>query len=78
MSVLLGGFRRTPEDHDDYLDLFIAGITGQERRILAELPPLKRFTELVRVVTVLRTTPRWPLPAAHPLNPAHRYEGPAS
>lgn len=73
MSLLHGGFRRTPETFDDHIDLFIAGMTAEEKRILQELPRLSRWTELVHVITTLRTTPRWPLPADHPLNPAHRY-----
>lgn len=74
MSLLHGGFRRPPETFDDFLDHFMAGVTPEERRILSELPPFKRFTELIRVVTVFRTTPRWPLPADHPLNPSRRYD----
>ncbi|MCV7065634.1 hypothetical protein H7H51_07730 [Mycolicibacterium farcinogenes] len=75
MSLLNGGLVKAKGITTDteFVDRFIANITPAEWRILEQLPPIGRATELVAIVAEVRTLPRYPLPAEHPLNPASRY-----
>ena len=76
MTVLNGGLpkAKTITTDTEFVDRFVANIAPSEWHILAQLPPVGRITELVAVVAEVRTLPRYPLTAEHPLNPASRYE----
>lgn len=80
MTPLNGGLpqAKTITTDTEFINRFVTNITPPEWHILAQLPPVGRYTELVAVVAEVRTLPRYPLPVEHPLNPASRYTKAAS
>lgn len=73
MSALNGGFASTPETLDEFIELFVDGITHEEWVHLANMPRIPHWTTLVAVVVELRKELAWPLAdREHPLNPARR------
>lgn len=69
MPVLNGGLTgiAPATSTDTFLTKFIESISDDEWRVLAELPPLKRVTQLVATVCALRVEFDNELPAYHPL-----------
>lgn len=72
-GLLHGGFSSTPENFEEFLEEFLSMVTPAEWQILALLPECRHFTELVSIVCEIRSTPYYPLPPQHPLNPAERF-----
>ena len=74
MSALNGGLPKAKsqpfaDDTDYFLDRFLANLTDDERRIVAQLPPIPRRTQLACVIAEIRE-PQPELPDGHPLRRA--------
>lgn len=79
MSMLNGGLARAKGLHGEDLDWsFIDSISRDEWSIVTEYLGNPDRVRTIAFVTALRATPRYPLPADHPLNPASRYAESAS
>lgn len=73
MSALNGGLPKAKsapfQDDTDFLNRFLDTMSDEERRILAQMPPVSRRTQVACIVAELRE-PRPELPEGHPLRRA--------
>lgn len=67
-SMLRGGFPGDVASMDEFCERFLANVTREEAQILAALPPIKRVTEMISTVVLIRQQPVWELPPTHPLS----------